>query len=148
MAGRAGRNDSVGEVVIQTGYPDDPAIAASARHDYEGFYNTELPNRKELCYPPFAKLARIVVASPRADDAEASIGKIAAGIRANAPSIALLGPAPAALEKMGNEFRFSLLLKAASPKLLSGVLASVRGNHERSKEKNKLIIDVDPIYMM
>ncbi len=148
VAGRAGRNDSVGEVVIQTGYPDDPAISASARHDYEGFYANELPNRKELCYPPFAKLARIVVAGSRADDVEASIGKIAAGIKATAPSIALLGPAPAALEKMGNDFRFSLLLKAASPKLLSGVLASVRGNHERSKEKIRLIIDVDPIYMM
>jgi primosomal protein N' (replication factor Y) len=148
VAGRAGRSDGVGEVVIQTSYPDDPAIATSAKHDYECFYATELPNRKELRYPPFAKLARIVVAGPAIGPVEAEITKIAAGIRNSTQSITLLGPAPAVLEKMGNEFRYSLLLKSGSPKLLSGVLSSIRESHRKANSKVKLIVDVDPVYMM
>jgi primosomal protein N' (replication factor Y) len=148
VAGRAGRNDAVGEVVIQTSYPGDPAIATSSRHDYEGFYENELPNRKELGYPPFAKLARIVVAGPRVDRVEAEIRMIAAGIRNSAPSITLLGPSPAALEKTGNEYRWSLLLKSGSPKTLAGALASVRGSRVKSADRLKVVIDVDPVFML
>jgi primosomal protein N' (replication factor Y) len=148
VAGRAGRNDSTGEVVIQTSYPNDPAIVAASRHDYEGFYENELPHRKELCYPPFAKLARIVVAGPRTDRVESEIRKIATTIKRLAPSITLLGPSPAVLEKVGHEFRYSLLLKSASPRTLASVLSTIRRNEWKPHERINLIIDVDPIFMM
>ncbi len=148
VAGRAGRNDSVGEVVIQTSYPEDPAIFAASRHDYEGFYEKELPHRRELNYPPLAKLARIVVSGPVADRVESEIGTIAATIKRLAPGITLLGPSPAVIEKIGNEFRYSLLLKSASPRTLSSVLSVVRGSQRKSPERIKLTIDVDPVFMM
>ena len=148
VAGRAGRNDSTGEVVIQTSYPADPAIVAASRHDYEGFYENELPHRRELCYPPLAKLARIIVAGPRTDRVESEIRRIAITIRSLAPTITLLGPSPAVLEKIGHEFRYSLLLKSASPRTLASVLSTIRENQRKSHERIKLIIDVDPVFMM
>ena len=148
VAGRAGRNDCEGEVVIQTSYPADPAIAAASRHDYEGFYENELPHRKELRYPPFAKLARVVVSGPHADRVETEIGKIAATIICLAPGITLLGPSPAVIEKIGHEFRYSLLLKSSSPRTLAAVLSSIRKSQRKSPERLKLIIDVDPAFMM
>jgi primosomal protein N' (replication factor Y) len=148
VAGRAGRNDSTGEVVIQTSYPADPAIVTASRHDYEGFYENELPHRRELCYPPLAKLARIIVAGPRIDRVESEIRRIAITIRSLAPAITLLGPSPAVLEKIGHEFRYSLLLKSASPRTLASVLSTIRENQRKSHERIKLIIDVDPVFMM
>jgi primosomal protein N' (replication factor Y) len=150
VAGRAGRSDGVGEVVIQTSYPNDPAITAASSHDYLGFYEQELPHRRELGYPPLAKLARIVTAALRPETAEAALKKIAASIRQHAPGITVLGPAPAVLEKAGNEYRFSLLLKSGSPRTLATVLAALRADDAQPKgaERCKLIIDVDPVFMM
>ena len=148
VAGRAGRNDSIGEVVIQTNYPGDPSILSASRHDYEGFYEKELPHRRELNYPPLAKLARIVVSGPSTDRVESEIRTIAATIKGLAPAITLLGPSPAVIEKIGNEFRYSLLLKSASPRTLASVLSAVRGSQRKSPERIKLTIDVDPVFMM
>jgi primosomal protein N' (replication factor Y) len=134
--------------VIQTSYPADPAIVTASRHDYEGFYENELPHRRELCYPPLAKLARIIVAGPRTDRVESEIRRIAITIRSLAPTITLLGPSPAVLEKIGHEFRYSLLLKSASPRTLASVLSTIRENQRKSHERIKLIIDVDPLFMM
>jgi primosomal protein N' (replication factor Y) (superfamily II helicase) len=148
VAGRAGRSDSAGEVVIQTYYPHDPSIMAAGRHDYEAFYTAELPHRKELRYPPFAKLARIVLAGPQDHVVRTEMGKIARDIGKLSRDIVVLGPSPAVLEKINNEFRYSLLLKSVSPKTLADTLAKVRAQEKSLPKKMRLIIDVDPVYML
>lgn len=151
VAGRAGRKDSTGEVVVQTCCPQDPAILAAARHDFESFYAAELPHRRELSYPPFAKLARIVLAGPHERIVRPEIEKIGRTVSRCAPSVILLGPSPAVLEKIRSEFRYSLLLKAASPRTLSEVLSRVRAGEKDlrwRRKKMRLVIDVDPVFMM
>ncbi len=64
VAGRAGRADNLGEVVVQTNLPDDFSVQAAAKHDYNEFISHEMRNREELGYPPFCRLARIVVSGP------------------------------------------------------------------------------------
>jgi len=148
VAGRAGRSGSAGEVVIQTYYPQDPAIDAAGRHDYPAFYETELPYRRELDYPPFAKLARIVLSGPHDPAVRSEIEKIARTVRDSAPAVIVLGPSPAVLEKIRDEFRYSLLLKSVSPKVLSGVLFQIRQLEKNLPKKIRLTIDVDPVYML
>jgi primosomal protein N' (replication factor Y) len=148
VAGRAGRSDSAGEVVIQTYYPQDPAILAASRHDYGVFYAAELPYRRELHYPPFAKLARIVLSGPHELLVGSAMEKIAGSLRSSSSVLIILGPSPAVLEKVNGEFRYSLLLKSASPKTLAEALARVRTLEKGLPKKMRLIIDVDPVYML
>ena len=148
VAGRAGRSDSAGEVVVQTYYPQDPAIQAASRHDYGAFYGAELPYRRELSYPPFARLARIVLAGPHDRIVRPEIEKISRAVRGLSSAVIVLGPSPAVIEKIRNEFRYSLLLKCASPGTLARALAHVRTLEKNLPEKMKLVIDVDPVYML
>ena len=148
VAGRAGRSDSVGEVVIQTYYPDDPAIQAASRHDYDGFCASELPHREELHYPPFQKLARVVMAGANDAAVRSELEAISRSVKNTSPGLVVLGPSPAVLAKISNEFRYSLLLKCASPKQLAGVLASIRLREKKLPRNMRLIVDVDPVYML
>ena len=148
VAGRAGRNDGAGEVVVQTYNPQDPAILAASRHDFGAFYEAELPQRRELHYPPFAKLARIVLAGPHDQTVRSEIGKIDRKALGPSTGVIVLGPSPAVFEKIRGEFRYSLLLKSASPKVLSEVLLRIRMMEKDLPKKMRLVIDVDPVYMM
>jgi primosomal protein N' (replication factor Y) (superfamily II helicase) len=149
VAGRAGRSGSTGEVVVQTYYPEDPAIIDASRHDYRAFYEAELPQRRELSYPPFSRLARLVLSGPHEQTVRSEIRTIAGMIaKSGGDGITVLGPSPAALEKIRNEYRYSLLLKSASSKTLSGVLSLIRTAGKKLSIKTKLAIDVDPVYML
>jgi primosomal protein N' (replication factor Y) len=150
VAGRAGRSGGAGEVVVQTYYPKDPAITAASRHDYLAFFEAELPQRRELRYPPFGRLARIVLAGPHVQAVRSEIEKVTRVIHQQNGNndVSVLGPSPAVLEKIKSEYRYSLLLKSASPKVLSEVLSRVRAFENKVPKKMKLTIDVDPVYML
>ncbi|MBN1131332.1 MAG: primosomal protein N' [Chitinispirillaceae bacterium] len=148
VAGRAGRSDNAGEVVIQTCYPDDPAIRFAARHDYEGFSREEMNHRRSLCYPPFARLARIIVEGPHEVMARREMERLADTIRNESSDIIVLGPAPASLYRVNTIFRHSLLLKSSSSKRLGMLLSRVREREKKLPEKTRLIIDVDPVQML
>lgn len=149
VAGRAGRADSQGEVVIQTYYPEEVAIKTAQMHDYEQFFNLEIKNRKELSYPPFSRLVRIVVVGNSENLVQTRINDIALMIqRSGGSEFTVLGPTPAVLEKIANESRYSLLIKAQSPKKLSVILSEIRKRIVQLPGNLKVIIDVDPVNML
>jgi primosomal protein N' (replication factor Y) (superfamily II helicase) len=148
VAGRAGRADSLGEVVVQTYFPDEPAICAARDHDYLEFYNREIIEREALGYPPFGKLVRIVLSGRDEATVRALLLSVAAAARKRAgDSVSLLGPAPAVIAKLKNEYRYNLIVKAASPKALQEAVWTVRQNIKIPKTM-RLAIDVDPVNMM
>ena len=114
VAGRTGRGQRGGRVIVQTFSPDHPAILAAQRHDFLMFANQELPVRREFGYPPYMAMIRIVVRGPAATSAEqfaehvAQLHRQAAQQRGIAPRI--LGPAPAPLHRLRGHFRFHILL--------------------------------------
>jgi primosomal protein N' (replication factor Y) (superfamily II helicase) len=148
VAGRAGRSDSLGDVVIQTYYPDDPAIKAAGQHDYEGFCEEELPHRQSLQYPPYQKLARIVAAGENEQAVRAEAKAVAESLLRSTKDCTLLGPAPAVLSKVNNEHRYSMLIKSPSARQLSLALAALRLREKKAAKNVKIIIDVDPVYML
>ncbi|MBN2036113.1 MAG: hypothetical protein JW768_05165, partial [Chitinispirillaceae bacterium] len=125
-------------------------ITAASRHDYLAFFEAELPLRRELRYPPFGRLARIMLAGTYLQTVRSEIEKLARVIdKQNVnKNVTVLGPSPAVLEKIRSEYRYSLLVKSSSPKTLSEVLASIRLLENNLPEKMKLVIDVDPVYML
>jgi primosomal protein N' (replication factor Y) (superfamily II helicase) len=148
VAGRAGRADAAGEVVVQTYFPDEPAVRAAANHDFMEFYNQEITGREELGYPPFGKLTRIVGSGAGARDVVRTLDAAARLVRGGWPGrVTVLGPSPAVLSKLKNEHRYSLLLKAPSARALGEAAAAVRAE-VRPPKTVRLVIDVDPLNMM
>jgi primosomal protein N' (replication factor Y) len=149
VAGRAGRADNTGEVVIQTYFPDEMAIEASKEHDYEKFYTDEIEKRKEPDYPPYAKLARILFEGP---DESAILSKINEAAYALKPfqkeGLKILGPSPAVVMMINNESRYSILIKSKSPRLQASALMSLRQRFAKLPKGIRLIIDVDPANML
>jgi primosomal protein N' (replication factor Y) len=101
-----------------------------------------------LHYPPFSRIARIVVTAPQPDPAKSVIQDIANLIRHNSEKITLLGPAPAVMAKIKDRHRFSLLLKCDSPRLVQQALQQVRVFCKKLKKDMQCSIDVDPYSML
>jgi primosomal protein N' (replication factor Y) (superfamily II helicase) len=149
VAGRAGREDSSGEVIIQTYFPRDVGILAAKDHDFIGFFNQEIVQREQLGYPPFGKLMRILVVGEAEPAVQSAIMEIARMIKKHfSGQCALLGPAPAVFSRMKNNFRYSMLLKSKSVKALREIGNLVRKGMPRPAKGVKVIIDVDPINML
>lgn len=124
VAGRAGRGETPGEVVIQTYLPDDPVIRAVASHDRSIFTDHDLTQRRDALYPPFVRLVNILVWSKDARRAQDYIGRIARDLKAlwrvrahdaiadgnGVPQ--LLGPASCVIERAKDRYRFHLLVKS------------------------------------
>ena len=115
VAGRAGRGEEPGRVLIQTMKPDHYAVTAAARQDYPAFFGVEREMRRRFRYPPFARLASLTVTAPSASDAEAAAASLAAEIGGpEAPdSIEIVGPAPAPGPRPEDVSRWQVLVKAA-----------------------------------
>jgi len=147
VAGRAGRNDNLGEVVIQTYFPDESSLRFAQVHDFEGFFGEEIEPRKELGYPPFSKLARILIEGENEREVISLARKLGRVVRTYA-NVTVLGPAPAAIMRIKKEFRYSLLLKASSHRSLSILLNQIRASAKKIPKEIKVIIDVDPVNML
>ncbi|MBR5789330.1 MAG: primosomal protein N', partial [Lachnospiraceae bacterium] len=112
-AGRAGRGEIPGEVVIQTYNPDNYAIKNAAAHDYESFYNEEIGYRSLLKYPPTGNLLNIMIQSDSEEKIERLSKDIADVIRkANDKRVVILGPVDATIKKINNVYRKVIYLKA------------------------------------
>ena len=105
-AGRAGRGDRAGQVIVQTYQPEHYAIQAAARHDAPGFYARESAQRRELNYPPFSRLTAIVFAA--ADETQA---RKMAEHYAQKYAPRALGPTPCLIRKIKGYYRWQILLK-------------------------------------
>ena len=115
VAGRAGRADDAGEVIVQTYWASHPAIQAVARHDRSLFVGPELADRREVGYPPFSRIANVIVWGRRADDVEASCAGMARELTARVGSEAgweVLGPAECVRARAKDQHRRHVLVKA------------------------------------
>ena len=149
VAGRAGRAELKGEVIIQTYFPNESAIKCAMTHDYLGFYHHEIENRRELFYPPFGKVARVVAEGIQEKVIEEFLrDAVDTLLSGNSRGITILGPAPAALSKIDKVFRYTMLLKSSSPKNLSIALSEVRKMAAKLPSQYRCVIDVDPVNML
>jgi len=124
-AGRAGRSNDQGEVVIQTYNPENPIIKMAAGQDYRRFYEQEIRLRKLLNYPPFSQLLRIVFSGESEEKVQASAMATARYIDdiidASEEEIVVLGPAPCPINKVRNRFRYQVIIKCGSLTLLRSI---------------------------
>jgi primosomal protein N' (replication factor Y) len=146
VAGRAGRGERSGEVIIQTYYPDHYAIRAAAAQNYEQFYHQELRFREIMHYPPFAAIANVIVKSAGAEVALKLAGRLGRQLESqHGPGLRILGPAAAPIPRLKKSYRYHFLIKAKRRSSLRKVLISCK--EFAAKEKfpaASLIIDLDP----
>lgn len=124
VAGRAGRGDIDGEVIIQTYTPQADAIQYARRHNTDGFAEKELSLRRQLNFPPYCHMAVLAVRSPNEELAEFSIRTLCNRLRkALPPEVELCDPMPAPIAKAHGQFRFITTLKAARARVISDICA-------------------------
>ena len=145
LAGRSGRGEAGGEVIVQTMAPQAPSIDHASRHDAAGFLAGELERRRLLRYPPFSHLARIGLASEGEQRLDEAAARLAADLAAALPGgTELLGPAP--MFRVRNRHRRRLLMKTTDRE---GTVAAIRAVVERLAADRSLKdvaigVDVDP----
>lgn len=148
VAGRTGRGERPGKVLVQTCSPDVPAIACAIHHDYEGFVAGEIPLREGLSLPPFGRLVRIMARGPDELIVRQYLEALSDALRAAAPpGVRLVGPAPAPVLKIRNLFRYHLRMHAATPRPLQDLLHNVPPTIPVPNGV-ELAIDVDPVSML
>jgi primosomal protein N' (replication factor Y) len=127
VAGRAGRSERGGKVVLQTFDPANQIIQSAAKHDVNGFYDYELAQRRRLGYPPFTRLVRLEYRDQNQEAAEKEAGRVAEKLMGALKSgrwknVTLIGPVPCFFSKVGGYYRWQIVLRGAGPReLMSGV---------------------------
>jgi primosomal protein N' (replication factor Y) (superfamily II helicase) len=147
-AGRAGRGERPGRVVIQTYSPYHYSIRAASEQDYARFIRREMELRRELMYPPFAQMALVRIEGAEPSSVSQQASKIAGWLAksANPESTRVLGPAPAPIERIKQRYRWQVLIKARRRDELRAALASVTSY--RSEGGVRVSVDIDPINML
>jgi primosomal protein N' (replication factor Y) len=147
VAGRAGRSQRGGRVVVQSFEPQAVPIVRAASHDYFGFAEEELRVRKAYEYPPFARLVSFIVHDERRQKAAETADRLAAALRkiaeAGRHTVRFRGPAPAPLARLEDRFRFLLLASAGSSEPLQAMLAAARVADVLNDPA--VAVDVDPM---
>jgi primosomal protein N' (replication factor Y) (superfamily II helicase) len=146
VAGRAGRGDVEGEVVVQAFTPFHPAIQMARRHDFVGFYEQEIGFRQQLRYPPIARVALLTIKGRNEDKVRLSAEHVRAAVQKSLetiPDLILAGPAPAPLRKAETFYRHQIMLRARQMSALSRRLADCL-TALRLPEDVTLTIDIDP----
>lgn len=143
VAGRAGRRDLGGQVVIQSYSPEHYALRAAAAHDYRSFFREEIAFRAETHYPPFSQLVRFVASGTSSATVRASAEALAERVttaleRIKQPDTAVIGPAPAFMERVRGRYRWHLLVRAPDVHPLLDELGALPG----------WTVDVDPGSML
>jgi primosomal protein N' (replication factor Y) len=148
VAGRTGRGDRPGRVLVQTYFPEHLAIFCAAKHDYQGFAADELPKREAYGLPPFGRLIRVIARGPVESAVQSYLAALAAALRQAAPAgVHILGPAPAPVLKIKNLYRFHLRLRAANARPLQVLLQSVTPALPPPRGI-ELAVDVDPVSLL
>ncbi len=151
VAGRTGRGEKGGRVLVQTFNPEHPAIQAAIRHDYAAFAAGELPIRQMLRYPPFAAMIRLVIRGPSShitrEFANLLAQRMGEALITEAADARVLGPAPAPFSRLRGMYRFQIQLQGPDgDKLRSAVCRAVADL--KQPEGVQWIADVDPLDMM
>ncbi len=149
-AGRAGRGDEIGEVIIQTYDPDNYAIQFAANQDYDGFYKEEVFIRKALSYPPFSDLYQVIFMSEDQQAAMAGAEEWYSKIKARLPQGEknnVFSPQEAYMSKIDKVYRYSLLIKCPKGKRhqYSTIIEMIRMEDRNKKKKEyTAVVDINP----
>lgn len=147
VSGRAGRGEKAGEVIIQTYWPEHRAIVAASRHDRDYFYDFESQVRRELEYPPFRRLANVIVSSFNQSEAQAAAQNLAHILSKSEEDVEILGPAPCVIEKISKKYRYHFLVKSQREKPLGKIINDAARSFRCPKGVG-IAIDVDPLSLM
>jgi primosomal protein N' (replication factor Y) len=150
VAGRAGRGETPGKVVLQTYFPDHYAVQYAAQHDFVGFYEKELRFRSWMHYPPYSALANVLVRSDKLDEALQWSGILGKWFeKTRHEGIRVLGPAAAPITRLKRDYRYHFVLKSASREKLNVTLRSMLAYATQEKiPRTQVIVDVDAVWLM
>ncbi|HVP44644.1 MAG TPA: primosomal protein N', partial [Terriglobales bacterium] len=150
VAGRAGRGQTPGKVVLQTWFPDHYAIQFAANHDYGGFQEKELRYRRWMHYPPFSALANVLVRSDKLEEALRWSGLLGQWFhKTRLEGIRVLGPAAAPIVRLKRDYRFHFVLKSASRQKLNGALRAMLEHASGHRvPRTNVIVDVDALSLL
>ncbi len=148
VAGRAGRREKEGKVVIQTYYPDHRIIQSVIKHDFLGFYNTELLERRKYSYPPFSRLIRLTVRHKKIEEVNSLSKELVYDLKGVFREM-VLGPEFPAVIRIQNMYLKNILIKfdrEHSPAVVKAELTKIldRFKSDRGKSSFRIKIDVDP----
>jgi primosomal protein N' (replication factor Y) (superfamily II helicase) len=150
VAGRAGRGENPGRVVLQTYFPDHYAVQYAAQHDFAGFYEKELQFRSWMKYPPYSSVANLLVRGDKLDDVlrwSGVLGKWFEETRHE--GVRVMGPAAAPIARLKRDYRYHFVLKAESREKLNALLRSMLVYAERQKiPRTQIVVDVDAVWLM
>ncbi|MDE2680703.1 MAG: primosomal protein N' [Verrucomicrobiota bacterium] len=147
VAGRAGRGDVEGEVVVQTFSPVHPAVQFARRHDFEGYFEAEMEFREQLLYPPFTRAALLTIRGRNEDKVKFSADHIKRELEKlipKLPDLVIAGPAPAPLLRAENFYRYQIMLRLGKMSALSRHLALI-DTQLTLPDDVALTIDIDPV---
>jgi len=147
VAGRAGRGDRPGRVLIQTYAVDNYALDFVARHDYQGFAALELSQRQALDYPPFGYLVNLVLSGNDETRVCNAAEQISTRLTSGAAGVEILGPAPCLLPRLRNKYRMQILLKAKQREPLRRQIEYLGLLRSHLPAGVVLAVDVDPVDM-
>ena len=150
VAGRAGRGQSPGKVVLQTYFQDHYAVQFAARHDFVGFYDKELQFRAWMHYPPYSAIANVLIRSEKLDEALTWSGELGRWFqKTRHEGIRVLGPAAAAITRLKRDYRYHFILKSPSREKMNTLLRAMLAEAAARKiPRTQVIVDVDAVWLM
>ena len=146
VAGRSGRSEKSGSVIIQTFNKDHYAISLTKYNDYLKFYKEEMQNRRQLKYPPYYFLCNIKVSGKNPEYILEESLKIKRSLARNFPDFIILGPSTCSIFKVNNIYRYNIILKYKRKGNLTDILEKIV-NHYKSNTKLQVAIDFNPSQM-
>jgi primosomal protein N' (replication factor Y) len=151
VAGRAGRGDLPGRVLIQTYHPHHYALRHATAQDYRGFYDEEIRHRRNHGYPPFVVLALLLVRHKDPERARKTAQQLRNALNeANRDhSCRILGPAPAPFARLRGEHRIQILVKSRSRKQMRAVIdEAIKTFEDAGGDSRSVNLEIDPVSMM
>ncbi len=150
VAGRAGRGQTPGKVVLQTYFPDHYAVQFAARHDFAGFYDKELQFRSWMHYPPYSAIANVLIRSEKLDEALTWSGELGRWFeKTRHEGIRVLGPAAAPITRLKRDYRYHFILKSPSRQKMNVLLRAMLAQAAARKiPRTQVIVDVDAVWLM
>ena len=147
VAGRAGRGEIPGTVILQTFNPDNHVVKAASKHDFESFAAMELHAREELNFPPFSRLILIELLSDNLSTLKTLSENVARYLSSHLPETTeVLGPVDAPIPRKKGKYRMHILIKSRNPRHLKTFIQNVIDTYSKGKET--VIVDVDPVDLM
>lgn len=150
-AGRAGRGDKSGKVIIQSYSPEHYSLLYAKNHDYPGFYNDEIKLRKEMNYPPFSHLGHIVISGFKEEKvikAAKEANNMISKLRSDRKNIEVWGPSPAPLSRINNKHRWQLVFKSSDEKELLNLMKEFNNSSILNLNEVSVSVDINPLNML